>query len=416
MKKNLFQSLFITQISKKTAIFIAVFFICAGLFVVGAINVFSADNDVYGWAWSSTIGWISLNCHNSEADTCSSAVYKVSINPANGELLGYAWSDNIGWIKFNPGGSYPEAPNYSARVDSSTGRVSGWIRACAGTVNGNCDSASRTDGWDGWIKMGPINFSGTNYAAVFASNILDGWAWGSDVVGWVKFGYGSGPISGDNPPAANNLSVSKLSDGYCTTPAHYFSWVFNDPGDTQSRFQFQVDDNSDFSSLTVDRDVSNFATSQSVLVALNPAAGQLGYNKTYYWRVKVYDSRGLDSGWVSGPSFSTEKHLYPSPNFSWSPSTPAVDADTSFSDTSVCYDSENRVASCLGTARSWTFLDATPATSSANPAVIKFNSSGLKSVILRVVDSTSEAYSCSVIKSVPVQTSLPKWKEVHPGE
>lgn len=405
-------------ICRKPAVLFAVFFICAGLFIFGAVKVFSADNDAYGWAWSSTIGWISLNCHNSEADTCSNAVYKVSLNPSNGELYGYAWSDNIGWIKFDHDSSadFPGEPKYSARVDSSTGKVSGWIRACAGTVNKDCMSASRTDGWDGWIKMGPIVFGGTDFGAVFQDNWLEGWAWGSNVVGWIKFGYGEKLITGDNPPTANNLSVSKLSDGYCTTAAHYFSWVFNDPGDTQSRFQFQIDDNADFSSPAVDRDVLSSAVSQSVLVALSPGSGQLGYNKTYYWRIKVYDSTGLDSGWILGPTFSTEKHLYPKANFSWSPSEPAVNSNTSFSDTSVCYNSSNQTASCLGSVRVWTFLDATPAFSSANPAIVKFNSSGNKSVNLKVVDSTPEAYTCNITKSVPVQTSSPKWKEVHPGE
>lgn len=412
--ENFFSNFAFTKANiKKLAFLSGVFFICAGILVFGAVKVFSADNDAYGWAWSSTIGWISLNCHNSEAETCSGAVYKVSINPANGELYGYAWSDNIGWIKFDPNGPFPDSPGHSARVDLSTGKISGWIRACAGTANGDCDSADRGDGWDGWIKMGPIEFSGTDYSVIFSSNILNGWAWGSSVVGWVKFGYGSRP---DDPPNAINLSVSKLSDGYCTTPAHYFSWVFDDPGDTQSRFQMQVDDNSNFSSPEVDRDTLSSAASQSVLVALSPSSGQLGYNKTYYWRVKVYDSDGLDSGWVSGPSFATEKHLYPSVRFSWTPSTPAVSADASFSDNSVCYDSANNVAACLGAARVWTFFDATPATSNANPAVVQFNSSGLKSVILKVVDSTPEAYTCSMNKSVSVQASSIKWKEIHPGE
>ena len=50
-----------------------------------------------GWAWSSTIGWISMSCENTS--TCGASDYGVDIDTSN-NLSGYAWSENIGWIKF----------------------------------------------------------------------------------------------------------------------------------------------------------------------------------------------------------------------------------------------------------------------------------------------------------------------------
>jgi hypothetical protein len=51
-----------------------------------------------GYAWSDTIGWISMNCDNT--DSCASNDYSISIG-SNGTLSGYAWSDNIGWVSAN---------------------------------------------------------------------------------------------------------------------------------------------------------------------------------------------------------------------------------------------------------------------------------------------------------------------------
>jgi hypothetical protein len=43
---------------------------------------------------------------------------------------------------------------------------------------------SRTDGWDGWISL-----NGDNYGVSFSSvtQRFSGYAWGSDVVGWINF-------------------------------------------------------------------------------------------------------------------------------------------------------------------------------------------------------------------------------------
>ena len=114
----------------------------------------SVLDNVIGWAWSDNIGWISLNCTNTSS--CATSDYGVTVNPVNGGMTGYAWSDNIGWIQFN------------GLVNLSTGAVSGWASAL---------SADNL-GWDGKIDLSGITLSGTSFS---------GFAWGSDVVGWVDF-------------------------------------------------------------------------------------------------------------------------------------------------------------------------------------------------------------------------------------
>ncbi|MES3005950.1 MAG: hypothetical protein V4664_03320 [Patescibacteria group bacterium] len=173
-------------------IFIGVTFLFAVLLFIGDRPVAfgqsgSGTSTKYltGFAWSSNIGWISVRGSN----------YSVQVSPT-GALSGYSWSPNIGWVSFNPAdvsscpsGNGPCSPN----IDLLTGAITGWARACSGTQTGNCSGAERTDGWAGWIHL-----SGSNHASPQtdgnggltyypATSRLKGYAWGSDVVGWINF-------------------------------------------------------------------------------------------------------------------------------------------------------------------------------------------------------------------------------------
>jgi hypothetical protein len=83
---------------------------------------------VTGWAWSDTIGWISLNC--SDLGTCATSNYGLS-KAANGTLSGYAWSDNVGWVSANAADlvGCPSAP--CTAVVSGTSYM-GWLKAVSG--------------------------------------------------------------------------------------------------------------------------------------------------------------------------------------------------------------------------------------------------------------------------------------------
>lgn len=132
-----------------------------------------------GHAWSETIGWLSFG----------GPFYSASINDTSGNFSGYAWSERIGWIKLNPAGPYPELPFHRARLDLTSGKVTGWMRACAGAENANCtgDANPNADGWDGWIRMDGFENSVTQVGNSDSGCHLTGYAWGSSVVGWLKF-------------------------------------------------------------------------------------------------------------------------------------------------------------------------------------------------------------------------------------
>lgn len=137
-----------------------------------------------GYAWSDTIGWIHFG-------TGGGGSYGVTAD-SNGWLTGYAWSDTIGWIKLGGLSSFPTGSGTTAANGRLVGGViTGWARACAGTVNGDCSTmTSRTDGWDGWIAL-----SGSNWGITVSGGDVDGWAWGGDVVGWIDMDLVSYNIS-----------------------------------------------------------------------------------------------------------------------------------------------------------------------------------------------------------------------------
>ena len=157
---------------------IIVLFVVLLVFVVGMVawgvsapstQAQSNLKAVTGWAWSSNIGWIKFAPTSSASD--------VQYNSSTGFLSGYAWSSNIGWINFGASGG-PEAPTHAAQLPlaDADGAMTGWAKAIAGDVPNN-------DGWDGWIKM-----SGGWADGVRRDNDkLLGYAWGSEVVGWINF-------------------------------------------------------------------------------------------------------------------------------------------------------------------------------------------------------------------------------------
>ncbi len=120
------------------------FYIISFLIILVAITGFlfrdknaqatSVDN-IYGYAWSSNIGWIGFNnCSDLSAPTpvCSGQNFGVRYDPNNnGNINGYAWSSNIGWIQFGGLSGFPTggSSQINAKLDLITGVVTGWAKA-----------------------------------------------------------------------------------------------------------------------------------------------------------------------------------------------------------------------------------------------------------------------------------------------
>lgn len=184
----------------------------------------AGSNNITGYAWSSNTGWMDF----------STSTYNPNgvLADGSGNITGYAWSDNIGWVKFGGLSSFPtNGPGtFSTSTKIVNGNVIGWARACAGTSNGDCSNMnSRTDGWDGWISL-----RGTGYGVTFDSNSkrFSGFAWGSNVVGWLDFSkvqlletvnpdlpivLSSNPASPITMKSATDISWTSGGASFCTT-------------------------------------------------------------------------------------------------------------------------------------------------------------------------------------------------------
>jgi hypothetical protein len=174
--------------------FIFIVFVALSVFAfVGTGRVFAGtEHNLAGYAWSSNIGWISFNCTNDS--TCGTSDYGVNENP-DGTLTGYAWSPNIGWVQFGGLSSFPSGSGTQATNAQLNGtNLKGWARAIA---------ADNSD-WDGWISLSGSQY-GVNQAN--AGLTLTGYAWGSDVVGWVLF-----DIQNVYPSICSNCGVALTSD------------------------------------------------------------------------------------------------------------------------------------------------------------------------------------------------------------
>ncbi|MBI4811987.1 hypothetical protein HY798_00845 [Candidatus Falkowbacteria bacterium] len=428
-------------------ILLLIFSAIAGCFVLGANFALAASADnVSGWAWSSTIGWISFNGDNPEVPGGGDYGVHICVGDsdahtgcgagADGKMVGYAWSENIGWIKFDPVGPYPGAPLSSAQIDASD-NVVGWARACAGAANEDCSGGTNPNsgGWDGWIKFynASVDFIAT--PAEFHQ-----YAWGSDVLGWVSLNCAEGGISGGNicgqsnykvvttytRPKATNLTVT-LYDQCLSPPKYQFSWDYF--GTTFDHAQLQIDKNQAFSNCqdgggcAIDRTV----VSSSVGIPLGDPAVQnvsLAYQTSYYWRVKVWDSSGRDSGWVNydptgdgaADSFATADHLYPNivtADLSWAPVKPTQNEKVYFTNKGKCYGAGNVEVNC---AWLWTIPNATyvaPTSSISKEPVVVFNQSG-KSLPFSVKATDPDGNWCEAAKSIDISVGLPQWKEITP--
>lgn len=123
----------------------------------------SGDN-VSGWAWSSTSGWVSFNCTNS--GSCSQSSYGVNVEPNTGLMSGYAWSPVVGWISFNIADliGCPTAPCEARVAGGLSGtfpkEASGWAKVL--TTNSWMSLRNKLSGWtitgDVWATETPLPF------------------------------------------------------------------------------------------------------------------------------------------------------------------------------------------------------------------------------------------------------------------
>lgn len=446
--------------AKKPVLIPALFlFLLVCFFVLrGGINYGQAGegDNVRGYAWSSTIGWISFNCVNNS--TCGTADYGVRIGTTTKNFSGYAWSSSVGWISFQDAG----APDYSfnancpsvcnngnnctACLDPETGKIWGWAHIVS-------------LGSDGWIKLRDAAdlWTGVYLDTTHPSSTWRGWAWnGNDDgvgIGWINFNcLDASPVSwcatssyatwvkGMNFPVVDNLSAPNwgFDDACLATKGFTLRWDIQDrdTGYSQSAYRVRIATSSSPVSYFIDTN-RRFSASEQ----FSTTTARIEYGKPYYWWVMVWDNFGLPSPWfqfytgtpsstltdniasnteisgVNAPyTFTTYGYEFPDVNFTWNPYKPLVDENTSFVDVSrVYYMAAPTVpVNCTKTTCSWLWSGdgiKTNSTPTASTTVMTF-SFGDHNVNDRV--RGPGGYTCTSTQPIFVDL-LPKWREVKPS-
>ncbi|MDD2731607.1 MAG: PKD domain-containing protein [Candidatus Pacebacteria bacterium] len=268
-----------------------------------------------------------------------------------------------------------------------------------------------------------IQFSGLHASSTGLSEFMAGWSPQYAIkMGWGiwKWGIVYQDIYINKPPYTSSLSADSK---YCVSEGIGrvdFKWIYNDEDvidgnlDNQTQYNIQISEDQNFYNPIVDKYINqnvppyNQGTS-SVVVVQTPSSGlQIGYNKHYYWRIRVKDSNEAWSGWSGVNDFYTPSHPYPWPNFSSEqlPNTQRV----KFTDETKFFDGNSGPRTW-----SWDFGDST-GSSLQNP-VHFYSQSGSYLVKLHVVDS--DGYSCPLEpRTISVSSTdlfnIPGWREIPP--
>jgi len=390
----------------------------------------------------------------------------------------------IGWIRFDP----PAPSWVAFSVGTLAYRARACAAAGALDCSGTNLAAGGWDGWidmQDKINTPPTQYMVTadsvgNYTILDPDEEFGGWAWGgggndttvdekmrSAVVGWMSFNSkncdlnndGSSDGIGDCPPAGTSISnykvtykpvnqaptVSNLqsSINYCTVVSGRgsigFSWTYTDlEGANQSQYEIKVQktDGSPFVDCSgvnaISQSVSSGGTGTSgirIVDIPSPAScdsfiGDIPYNGTYQWSVRVSDSE-LWSSWSAWTPINSgnpiASHAYPYPDFSWTPLYPAVFQNVTFNaDPPTLTEFYDAVCSLTPNNSNchydWTFENFDPANppNLTNPIkpITQFITAGPKEVTLTATDADS--FSCTVSLPVQVGLPLPEWKEIPP--
>lgn len=203
---------------KRAALFVVLFAvggIAAALWAPSRASSQSLPTSLVGYAWSDTIGWIDLNCSNT--DSCASSDFGIRIS-ADGALSGYGWSEHIGWVSATTAdlSGCPSAPCSALLTEEG---LQGWLRALGG-------GTAESGGWDGWISLGGES---PDYGVSWDGSLFSGYAWGSTVIGWLDFSFaGTDDAQLCTPIFActadgTGLLRREYSDGQCVATTFFAS-------------------------------------------------------------------------------------------------------------------------------------------------------------------------------------------------
>ena len=392
---------------------------------------------------------------------CSNSTHQVVIS-SNGNLSGSAWNASRGFVTFDATSSHllsdysfsaycPNICNTSnnclACYNENTQKVYGWARVM-------------TD--NSWVNLSPATTSPTvqlkswNSASSTSTFYSSSYLFPGDFIGYAsstgdKISFNC--LSEDGGVISCNtykVYVSNLQVGYMSAPnwntdqacngmanTAYLKWYLK--SGTQTAYRVIINTSNTSSNPVFDSGKNYSAATQLVCPTsncrqnVNGALWTPSYNTPYYWWVQLWDqndnatefyqyiynsSSDSDSNRDGiASTFQTYKHEFPSPYFTWTPSSVLVAATTTFSLVPKYYtiaSPSSSVATCSGSscATTWSTSDAGASIVATTSSVtdIFFKTATGTTVTLLVSDQDN--YQCSLPQTVNVNYGLPIWREV----
>ncbi len=321
---------------------------------------------ITGWAWSSAspgVGWISF----------SGPGYGVFEDTTTGAFSGYAWSSNIGWISFAASDATHPAPN----IASGTGKITGWVRACAAFANKNACSGAldpKSGGWDGWIALSGVAADGSSYGIVQnAACAWTGYAWGSDAIGAINVSGSTADGSSYGVVGVDPTVCASVNGGWST----FSSCSVSCGGGTQTRSCTNPSPTNGGAACTgpTSQSCNTQACAPIATLFANPHTIDNGQSSTLIWSstnaTSCTSAGGFSTGGATSGSASTGV-LTSTQNYQINCTGPGGSTDSNIATVKVLFPTvsinavPDRVANGGSTTLSWSAVDASSCTITKN--------------------------------------------------
>ena len=417
------------------------------------------NHNIRGWAYNSSYGYISMNCLDDNfagtftftfpfffnIEPCSFSLHGVHLDN-NNNFSGQAWNSILGFIDFE-GNDAPDTDfniycpssclpidNCSACYNEDTGKVHGWAKIASSSI---------------WIKLDDTSVapqtSITNYTNA-NPGIFSGYA--STTIGGISrpisFNCANDGSCGTNPYGVRigPLEIRQLTapnwsgQQVCDSNLPYKAVLqWNRRSGQQSAYQVVVSTQNSTSTGVVANVTASSTANQHII-------NGLVRKKPYYWFLRLWDIDNVVTPWRQfdtniaqsikdnltdnnalnteigdSKTFSTYKHDFPRPAFTYSPSEVIIATSTYFINDSYYFNDADEYKFCPSGSVCqylwWVVGDddaviTTP--TSINPDIV-FARATSTSIWLQVTDDT---YACSTSTSIKATYNLPTWKEIKP--
>jgi len=425
-----------------------------------------ATHNIRGLAYNGSYGYISFNCldDNFGARFPMTFPFTFYIGPCtvrqsgvnldeNNNFSGEAWNSILGIITFDSASPPPTDHFRSYCNNNGTCLAANNCTACYNEDDGHVYGYMQVVSTGEWIRLDSEVINPSTQISNYLSSqpgIFSGYA--TSTLGEISFNCADSGVCGTNsyyvrigPLQIRQLQAPHWSAAEaCSLAANRAVLKWNRRSGIQTAYQIIVSTQDS----TTSGQILNTGKISSAANQYN--ASGLAYNQSYYWFLRLWDGDDVPTSWrqfdtnapnrlvqdwltdnqaynqAKNPSgytktFTTYKHEYPRPSFTWSPEeiVIATTSNTFISNSRVSLSgAPTTLQSCNDSACAydWTTSDYLAVITSPTSAStsIEFAIASSTAVNLKVTDN--DGYSCATSTTLNVNYQLPLWKEIKASE